>query len=499
MAWFGRAPGAEPRKGTPSNGADRAAEADVRLAYRLILKRDADEAGLAHYRERIRSGLLLQELIAELIESDEHRARLERAAAAPAPDAQAPATARSQPDATAAAGLIDPADVMRRYTVEELAETAEEYYRRIPDPTPLMSKPFSFLHETPEMLQNLGLLLSGLHLGKTMTVLDFGGGTGWVSRMLAQLNCQAICCDVSKTALEIGRRLFDEQPLIGTAVYRPRLLWFDGHRLDLGDASVDRIICFDAFHHVPNPGEVLAEFGRVLRPGGIAGFSEPGRHHSRSPQSQYEMTHHRVLENDIDLDAIFGLARPAGFTDLTVKVLTDMALPLEDYRRIAGAVEPGTLPSAVWRETVNTMTNRSIFFLHKGPLRRDSRGHAGLAHRLRVEPTDCVVAQGEPLRVSVSVTNTGDAWWLDTNTELFGIVRLGSHLYDADGTLVDMDFSRHALPAPVGPGETIDMAVDVPLPGSGPCRLAFDLVAEGVMWFENLGSTPVYVTVRRQG
>ena len=73
--------------------------------------------------------------------------------------------------------VIDPKDVMRRYTVEELCETAEQYYRSVSDPTPLMSKPFSFLHEAPEALQNLGLLLSGLHLGKTMKVLDFGAGT----------------------------------------------------------------------------------------------------------------------------------------------------------------------------------------------------------------------------------------------------------------------------------------------------------------------------------
>jgi hypothetical protein len=87
--------------------------------------------------------------------------------------------------------MIDPKDVMRRYSVEELNETADAYFRRLSDPTPLMSKPFTFLHEAPEALQNLGLLLSGLHLGKTMTVLDFGAGTCWLSRFLAQLICRA--------------------------------------------------------------------------------------------------------------------------------------------------------------------------------------------------------------------------------------------------------------------------------------------------------------------
>ena len=41
------------------------------------------------------------------------------------------------------------------------------------------------------------------------------------------------------------------------------MLPFDGHRLELDDESVDRVACNDAFHHVPNPGEVLAEFARA--------------------------------------------------------------------------------------------------------------------------------------------------------------------------------------------------------------------------------------------
>src|SRR5580765_1350707 len=209
--------------------------------------------------------------------------------------------------------MIDPKDVMRKYTVEELCETADQYFRLVSDPTPLMSKPFTFLHETPVALQNLGLLLSGLHLGKTMTVLDFGAGTCWLSRFLTQMNCQTICCDASPTALEIGRRLFEEYPLIGTVVYKPTFLLYDGRRIDLPDESVDRIVCFDAFHHVPNPAETIREFGRVLKTGGIAGFNEPGKRHSQSPQSQYEMQNHKVLENDVDVNDIFEYARPAGF------------------------------------------------------------------------------------------------------------------------------------------------------------------------------------------
>jgi hypothetical protein len=71
----------------------------------------------------------------------------------------------------------------------------------------------------------------------------------------------------------------------------------------------------------------------------------------------------------------------------------------------------------------------------------------------------------------------------------------GSHLYDDWGKLIEVDYSRHDLPAPVEPGETMRLTIDVALPGPGEYQLAFDLVSEGVMWFENQGSKPIRVDV----
>jgi FkbM family methyltransferase len=54
-----------------------ATEADVLAAYRLILQREPDEAGLAHYRQRVREGLPLAELVNNFLMSDEYHDRLE--------------------------------------------------------------------------------------------------------------------------------------------------------------------------------------------------------------------------------------------------------------------------------------------------------------------------------------------------------------------------------------------------------------------------------------
>ena len=91
-------------------------------------------------------------------------------------------------------------------------------------------------------------------------------------------------------------------------------------RIDLPDASVDRVISFHAFHHVPNHDDVIGEFARILRPGGIAGFVEPGPRHSETPDAQFEMRTYGVIERDIDIHAIWRTAQRAGFSALELAV-----------------------------------------------------------------------------------------------------------------------------------------------------------------------------------
>jgi FkbM family methyltransferase len=59
----------------PSAGDDRATDEDVFYAYRLILKRDPDPDGLAHYRRLVAEGLSLDRLIRSFVNSDEYRLR----------------------------------------------------------------------------------------------------------------------------------------------------------------------------------------------------------------------------------------------------------------------------------------------------------------------------------------------------------------------------------------------------------------------------------------
>jgi MoaA/NifB/PqqE/SkfB family radical SAM enzyme len=69
------------------------------------------------------------------------------------------------------------------------------------------------------------------------------------------------------------------------------------------------------------------------------------------------------------------------------------------------------------------------------------------------------------------------------------LVRLGAQLYDATGALINRDFARAWLPRTLDPGAAVDVPIEIPAPAqAGRYRLKFDLVSEGIDWFERCGS-----------
>jgi MoaA/NifB/PqqE/SkfB family radical SAM enzyme len=100
-----------------------------------------------------------------------------------------------------------------------------------------------------------------------------------------------------------------------------------------------------------------------------------------------------------------------------------------------------------------------------------------------------VARAGRPLQVSTRVHNLSTRAFPAQATYGRRLVRLGAQLCAADGTLVNRDFARAWLPQPLAPGDHADIVVDIPTPDApGRYRLKFDLVSEGIDWFESCGS-----------
>src|SRR6267143_3744607 len=140
--------------------------------------------------------------------------------------------------------VIDVRSLIAAKSLEEHCRLAEEYFSTLSDWTHHLSKPFGSFDETPQLLINFAVVLQGLQLCPGMTVLEFGAGTCWASRVLTQLGCKVIAVDVSPTALTIGQELYQRHPPIGDRP-TPQFLLFDGQRIDLLDQSVERVNCLD--------------------------------------------------------------------------------------------------------------------------------------------------------------------------------------------------------------------------------------------------------------
>jgi len=69
------------------------------------------------------------------------------------------------------------------------------------------------------------------------------------------------------------------------------------------------------------------------------------------------------------------------------------------------------------------------------------------------------------------------------------LVRLGAQLCDASGTVVERDYARAWLPHAIEGGQQADVPIEIAAPASpGRYQLKFDLVSEGIDWFEACGS-----------
>jgi SAM-dependent methyltransferase len=128
----------------------------------------------------------------------------------------------------------------------------------------------------------------GVAVGSNDVVLDIGCGIGRLTRALAARGREVLALDVSADMLAQAKELNCQLE---------NVIWLQGDGVSLAPvepASVDAIVSYVVFQHIPDPAITLGyvrEMGRVLRPGGWSAFqvsNDPGVHErsSRRPRLQ---------------------------------------------------------------------------------------------------------------------------------------------------------------------------------------------------------------------
>jgi len=323
-------------------------------------------------------------------------------------------------------------------------------------------------------------------------VLDFAAGTGWATELLARVGVRTVSIDLSHEMLRRGRQRLAAD---GRLVFREdaRFVTARGQALPFGDAVFDGVLCLNALHHLPSYTVALAEIHRVLKPGGRAVFSEPGTAHAVEPLSAFRMREHAVLEKRVSLPLIHRLARDAGFTRMRVVPLRGSGAYAFDYTASAA---DGDALDRMWADTLRLSPGEhSRFVLHKGddPPPDTLLPAQKLAGRLGArialtQVTENAVA-GQAFTDRLRVANTGSVTWRAHGRRFGGQVTCGLKICDGSGAILREDLGRTPLPHDVAPGESLDLEMIVPgALAAGAYTLRYDMVVEGVTWFEFQGS-----------
>ena len=323
-------------------------------------------------------------------------------------------------------------------------------------------------------------------------ILDFAAGTCWATELLGRLGVRTVSVDLSTEMMRRGReRLAADSRL----VFRDEAVFVTarGQSLPFVAGTFEGVLCMNALHHLPSYAAALQEIHRVLKPGGRAVFSEPGTAHAVQPLSRFRMREESVIEKSVSLPVIRRLAMEAGFTRMGVVPLRSSAAYVFDY---AATPADGLPLRQMWDESLRWCPGEHArFVLHKGDgpaadtLLPAHQLVGRLGARIAPEEVSAIVSAGQPFTDRLRIANTGSVTWKARGRRFGGQVTCGLKICNAGGDVLREDLGRTPLPHDVAPGEEIEVEMTVAgLLPAGHYGLRYDMVVEGVIWFEFEGS-----------
>lgn len=121
-------------------------------------------------------------------------------------------------------------------------------------------------------------------------VLEIGAGSGWTSRRILETYPQ-----VELTAIDIDTRATARfRRLQRRYGQRLKVVEADARQLPFDRASFDIVVVINVLRHVEDIPQVLRQFLRVLRPGGLIGVASEGGITGSSSRTQLERLLHEA-------------------------------------------------------------------------------------------------------------------------------------------------------------------------------------------------------------
>ncbi|HVY88723.1 MAG TPA: class I SAM-dependent methyltransferase [Hyphomonadaceae bacterium] len=117
------------------------------------------------------------------------------------------------------------------------------------------------------------IFIQWLKLSASSRLLDFACGAGGPAlRICETTGARVDGIDIDARAIAAGRAMAGERNLADRVAFH---VGDGGSRLPFGDATFNAVISIDAVNHIPDRAAMFAEWRRVLKPGGVALFTDP--------------------------------------------------------------------------------------------------------------------------------------------------------------------------------------------------------------------------------
>ena len=187
-----------------------------------------------------------------------------------------------------------------------------------------------------------------------------------------------------------------------------------------------------------------------------------------------------ILFTHNDSDAEMQLARTMAAemgVDRLCWELTDHPEDMFSRRFVRGSAELGAVRHEIWDD--NNLGNAIP----------GATPRAEINVRGPIPGLPVVGRPGRPISLITTVRNASTRPFPAQASYGRRLVRLGAQLCRRDGQVVNRDFERAWLPSTLQPGATVQVPMTITAPDKpGRYALKFDLVSEGIDWFEACGS-----------
>jgi ubiquinone/menaquinone biosynthesis C-methylase UbiE len=117
--------------------------------------------------------------------------------------------------------------------------------------------------------ESLGILLELTQPQPNWQVLDVATGAGHTALTFAPHVARVIATDLTEEMLAKTAELAAARGLTNLETH-----FADAEELPFDDNIFDLVTCRIAMHHFPSPRQAIDEFARVLKPGGLLGFTD---------------------------------------------------------------------------------------------------------------------------------------------------------------------------------------------------------------------------------